>query len=352
MIFDKKISNIVKLIAIFFMLSHHLFSNNPYHLTANINYFPLSEGIVFAISTMGRICINFFVFISGYGLYKSYIDLDPISIKANFYFVIKRVINLLMQFWPFYFLTYLIKAIISGSIFLYGTSLVSLKYFIFDFFGVSFLFGTPLLNDTWWYLSFALIFILIFPLLAKVCKKNLLLLLIAVLLLLKVNIFTSYIKDYYLMFLFTGIIGISFARFDLYDKMIGLKGSNIKKNILATILLLFIFIGRGFNLFERTINSYIVVIVVFFLIEFFSKESYLKNFLSNLGENSTGIYYLHYIFCSTFLYYFIIIPRNFVFILLFLFIICLVLTKIVKKIELIARYDILSNKVIRALRLK
>ncbi len=56
------ISNIVKLIAIFFMLSHHLFSNNPYHLTANINYFPLSEGIVFAISTMGRICINFFVY--------------------------------------------------------------------------------------------------------------------------------------------------------------------------------------------------------------------------------------------------------------------------------------------------
>ena len=42
---------------------------------------------------------------------------------------------------------------------------------LFDFFGLSFLMGTNSLNATWWYMSLAIVFVLIFPFLYRFIRR-------------------------------------------------------------------------------------------------------------------------------------------------------------------------------------
>lgn len=73
MTFDKRQTNIAKGVAVLLLLWHHLFYNDPKNYgkfisVLNINNVPIEC----LIAILCKICVAIFVFLSGYGLFRSY----------------------------------------------------------------------------------------------------------------------------------------------------------------------------------------------------------------------------------------------------------------------------------------
>lgn len=96
-----------------------------------------------------------------------------LSAKEFTLYTKKRFFNL-MHGWLFVFLFCQIFSFFMDcyQIKRYGNSVAeAIVYFILDGLGVADLFGTPTLVATWWYMSFAIVIIIIFPLLILLYKK-------------------------------------------------------------------------------------------------------------------------------------------------------------------------------------
>lgn len=77
------------------------------------------------------------------------------------------------MFYWFAFLLTLVCQPLGRNIFdAYGTDLKSIVvYFLVDFFGLSYLFGTPTLNPTWWYMTLAILIVVLMPFIMKLIEK-------------------------------------------------------------------------------------------------------------------------------------------------------------------------------------
>ena len=96
--------------------------------------------------------MTIFVFLSGYGTAKSYIQkkfesenqLDIIR------YTVKRYISLLMSF-QFIYIIFFIPTVVQGRIHeVYGEGLLGFLFLLFDFFGLANVAGTATYNGTWW----------------------------------------------------------------------------------------------------------------------------------------------------------------------------------------------------------
>ena len=76
LIFGKNETAIIKGVAILLMLIHHLFMN-----TEGINYY--SQDFFNHLSSIGKICVSIFSFITGYGIYISYEKNNNLNAKNN-----------------------------------------------------------------------------------------------------------------------------------------------------------------------------------------------------------------------------------------------------------------------------
>ena len=179
--FSKKDTNIVKGVAIIIMMLHHCFlSANRFDKFA-VDFFPLSQNLVIAMARAGKCCVGIFTFLSAYGLTRSYMKQEKEygslgESKMAEKFVLRRCINLLSGFWFVYLVAFI------GSCFLSKMTPLAiycgdeadafrfLYYMLLDMLGLSRLFGTPALINTWWYMGLALTVIFIFPIMIKVYR--------------------------------------------------------------------------------------------------------------------------------------------------------------------------------------
>lgn len=109
--FDKTQTNIVKGIAVLLLLWHHLFFNDPKNYDIFISLFNL-RGIPVEcfIASYCKVCVSIFLFLSGYGLYKSYssylIKLEKskkkASVKTDLIYIKNHLIKLLSDYWFIY----------------------------------------------------------------------------------------------------------------------------------------------------------------------------------------------------------------------------------------------------------
>lgn len=161
----------MKGVAILMMLFHHCFESAGRYAGYELNFFPLTEAQTITIASFFKICVALFVFLSGYGITKSLGKTPPDSYAQQ---IGKRTFSLMSGFWFIFVLCIASAVVIMPSMLKVYTSehiLNSLLYIIYDFLGLSELFGTPTLLGTWWYMSLALIIIAIMPLLYKFYKK-------------------------------------------------------------------------------------------------------------------------------------------------------------------------------------
>lgn len=175
-VFRKEESNICKGIAIILMLFHHLFYKADNYSGFVINFFPFSEERINFYALLGKICVAIFVFISGYGIAASYRQVfQDKKADANeiVSFIWKRIWKLETFYWFAFVLTLVCQPLGRTVFDAYGTEFKSIVvYFFIDFLGLSYLFGTPTLNPTWWYMTLAILIIILVPLIMNLIKKT------------------------------------------------------------------------------------------------------------------------------------------------------------------------------------
>lgn len=156
--FTKAHTQIAKGIAILLMICHHLFAF-PDRLS-NVNfssiipfsnkYFELQTGI------FGKVCVSMFLFLSGYGLYISYIKNGSFKFKN----AIKKMKMFLFNYWIVFILFVPVGLIWFNysrnfSIFLSNFFLLSTSY-----------------NGEWWFARLYIELLLLFPIIKYFLNKN------------------------------------------------------------------------------------------------------------------------------------------------------------------------------------
>jgi peptidoglycan/LPS O-acetylase OafA/YrhL len=172
--FSKQDTLVVKGVAICCMLLHHCFMKAERFEGFEVAFSPFSQESVIAVAQLGKSCVGLFVFLSAYGMACSLLKQENISAASATHFVLRRLINLLSGFFAAYVVSVAGCALFSPERLLnYSSDSIgsSIFYVLCDGLGLSALFDTPTLIHTWWYMGFAIVLILVFPLLIKLYRK-------------------------------------------------------------------------------------------------------------------------------------------------------------------------------------
>ena len=173
--FTKEHTMQMKGIAIIILLFHHCFLNAqrwatvPYEKLATtkgwgyypISFAPFSSHTIQYLASFSKICVAMFVFMTGYGMWVSYESQKKKTTMSNY--IKKRMVTLMTGFLIIFVVTEILAIPTGRFIEVYGHDFRSVVYMIIDALGLAKLLGTPLFCLTWWYMSLAIVLIMIFP---------------------------------------------------------------------------------------------------------------------------------------------------------------------------------------------
>lgn len=181
--FTKEHTMQMKGIAIIILLFHHCFLNAqrwatvPYEKLATtkgwgyypISFAPFSSHTIQYLASFSKICVAMFVFMTGYGMWVSYESQKKKTTMSNY--IKKRMVTLMTGFLIIFVVTEILAIPTGRFIEVYGHDFRSVVYMIIDAFGLAKLLGTPLFCLTWWYMSLAIVLIMIFPFVHSIMEK-------------------------------------------------------------------------------------------------------------------------------------------------------------------------------------
>lgn len=181
--FTKEHTMQMKGIAIIILLFHHCFLNAqrwatvPYEKLATtkgwgyypISFAPFSSHTIQYLASFSKICVAMFVFMTGYGMWVSYESQKKKTTMSNY--IKKRMVTLMTGFLIIFVVTEILAIPTGRFIEVYGHDFRSVVYMIIDALGLAKLLGTPLFCLTWWYMSLAIVLIMIFPFVHSVMEK-------------------------------------------------------------------------------------------------------------------------------------------------------------------------------------
>lgn len=181
--FTKEHTMQMKGIAIIILLFHHCFLNAqrwatvPYEKLAAtkgwgyypISFAPFSSHTIQYLASFSKICVAMFVFMTGYGMWVSYESQKKKTTMSNY--IKKRMVTLMTGFLIIFVVTEILAIPTGRFIEVYGHDFRSVVYMIIDALGLAKLLGTPLFCLTWWYMSLAIVLIMIFPFVHSIMEK-------------------------------------------------------------------------------------------------------------------------------------------------------------------------------------
>lgn len=181
--FTKEHTMQMKGIAIIILLFHHCFLNAqrwatvPYEKLATtkgwgyypISFAPFSSHTIQYLASFSKICVAMFVFMTGYGMWVSYESQKKKTTMSNY--IKKRMVTLMTGFLIIFVVTEILAIPTGRFIEVYGHDFHSVVYMIIDALGLAKLLGTPLFCLTWWYMSLAIVLIMIFPFVHSIMEK-------------------------------------------------------------------------------------------------------------------------------------------------------------------------------------
>ena len=181
--FTKEHTIQMKGIAIIILLFHHCFLNAqrwatvPYEKLATtkgwgyypISFTPFSSHTIQYLASFSKICVAMFVFMTGYGMWVSYESQKKKTTMSNY--IKKRMVTLMTGFLIIFVVTEILAIPTGRFIEVYGHDFRSVVYMIIDALGLAKLLGTPLFCLTWWYMSLAIVLIMIFPFVHSIMEK-------------------------------------------------------------------------------------------------------------------------------------------------------------------------------------
>lgn len=181
--FTKEHTMQMKGIAIIILLFHQCFLNAqrwatvPYEKLATtkgwgyypISFAPFSSHTIQYLASFSKICVAMFVFMTGYGMWVSYESQKKKTTMSNY--IKKRMVTLMTGFLIIFVVTEVLAIPTGRFIEVYGHDFRSVVYMIIDALGLAKLLGTPLFCLTWWYMSLAIVLIMIFPFVHSIMEK-------------------------------------------------------------------------------------------------------------------------------------------------------------------------------------
>ena len=348
----KRESNIFKCLAIMLMLAHHLF------MYADQPDFPaLVYGPIFstperlaAFGQLCKLCVAIFVFISAYGTAMSCkgsaMDDDRALARKS----TERLIKLLVSFQFVYILAFALCPLGGKSWFtLYSPSrLENLFFALCDFMGLSYVLQTPSYNSAWWYMSLAIILILILPWLIKFCRK---LGSSCILLFLVISMWFNG-EFSFLRYFFVIPVGIVAAEYSVFQHATAFYFRHnlpIRLLILSCCVGVMVFMGKLYLNLGPSIyclcDSVMVISAGIFILLTLSRIPLLSTAAEFIGKYSMDIFLIHTFIFDLWFHDFTYSLRYPVLIFIFLLISSLTVSVVLGCLKKLCRIDILSLKI-------
>ena len=296
--FDKSNSLALKGIAILMMLMHHSFLSKSRYEGFKVSFEPLDAQHIISISVFMKICVPVFAFSSGYGLYLNYKKkkTSPGAWTAS------RALKTMSGF----YIIWIISAI-WGQI---GFDSVNEKFFekqnvykaitdmVINFLGLSKLLGTHTLNNTWWYMSAALVFVIMVPFFMK-AEEYLPVVFFVVCALPRMFLVKYSGSTEVMQFMPAFVFGMCVAKYDLLNRWFGMY--NTGKNKIIKFVVEFLLVVLSYKLYISLAgNTYaeikwvvVPAIVIAFCCEFINPIPKVKEVLMFLGKHSMNIFMVH-----------------------------------------------------------
>ena len=309
--FTKNDSLAVKGTAILILLWHHCFLEGRYPGTG-MSFFPFTESQVVNIAYFFKICVSIFAFISGFGLYQSLRKTAevPGTSRSVTKWYLQRYVKSFSGFWLIVVLVWILEQAIDGrtaAAYFQEGRLRGICYMLFQILGLSNLFGTPTIQWEWWYMTAALVFIILAPVFYYGLDKIGSIGCMAVMLLFP-RCFGQYPGGmHFLSFVPAFLLGMIFAKEELFSKLEGrINGSG--KRLCAGILLFVVLTFACYKItmalprqkfwdLELGLMPGIYITLIYLTV---CKIPGLKTAFRWIGKYSADIYLIHELFHSVY----------------------------------------------------
>lgn len=321
--FTKEHTMQMKGIAIIILLFHHCFLNAqrwatvPYEKLATtkgwgyypISFAPFSSHTIQYLASFSKICVAMFVFMTGYGMWVSYESQKKKTTMSNY--IKKRMVTLMTGFLIIFVVTEILAIPTGRFIEVYGHDFRSVVYMIIDALGLAKLLGTPLFCLTWWYMSLAIVLIMIFPFVHSIMEKYQWVVVVASIIVPRACGFGQSTDLFRYLLAYT--LGMYFAQHDLLARI---KEKFMEQNVAGKLLSLIVsliglaviikcrqnaWIGwkyldfwDGFAAMYMIVNSYIYIL----------NGKWIVKGLGFLGKHSMNIFLIHSFYRDVFFHEF------------------------------------------------
>ena len=303
---NKSQTNICKGVAVILLLIHHLFINIDDVTQYGVSCVFINSDMLLYIAQICKVCVSIFVFLTGYGCMRAVQIQGEDSLYWSVTF--KRYLRLMFGFW-FIFLPALCLKIFVGGINIYGDDLYTkCVNMLFDSLGLAHVFNTPTLNATWWYMSYALLLVLVTPFFIWLSKRaRLMVIPITIIVprfLLDLNeIGNAHFLPRYLLAL---VLGIICAQYCVFERIV--KKFVVADFVLAILFCVILGIFRQKVGYYEIIEALLAMLICYLSVKLIPLHKRSSSLFAFLGEHSMNIFLIHtfiyYYYCPRFIYSF------------------------------------------------
>lgn len=236
----------------------------------------------------------------------------------------------------------------------YGSGLKGICYFIIDALGMAYLFETPSLVGTWWYMSLAFTLIVVLPILIKIYNQIGFIYMMILFSLLSRQLALT--DSTLIKWLPATLLGIWFADKNLLVKIKEYKilsNPTANKCIKFVIELFLLFAcyrfrqsGLANTLFELK-DGVIPVIIIIFLYEFIKPIKFVNTALEFIGKYSMDIFLIHTVIRANCFRQFTYSFKYPIVIVAVLLVISLIIAIILETLKKLCKYDSLTDRIQR-----
>lgn len=294
----KEDSAALKGIAVLMLVFHHCYRIAEKFEKYEVVFRGFSAEQVITIARFGKICVAIFAFVSGYGLMCGYISkVKEKSPRSIWGYSSRHLLSTASGFWFTAIVFYLLYFLRDGSFQKWGDTLSErILAVTLDIFGTARLLGTKSLNGSWWYMSAALVFILLLPFLAACIESYggticmILLFLLPRMLQIGFPGGTSYWS-----FLMIFAAGMICCKYDFFARFHEWSSKSRKFCLTLSVLVITVFLYYQIDLktlweFQYAWTPFIVIV---FCVEYLFRIKPLTVFLQYLGKHSMNIWLVH-----------------------------------------------------------
>lgn len=323
--YSRKDTNVLKGIGVLLLMMHHCL-NKKYPFTLVLLKEP--HAYLPYITDMAKVCVFIFLFTSGLGMFRSFekkLSAEGKPVKSTLRFELSHFIKFYQMFWFIYLIFVPLGTAFGrdpGAIYRHKTA-----YFLYDFFGISYIAKKVLFIPTWWYNSILLMCYLLMPLFFLFLRKlpkvvNAIVLGITI----AVSLTLPYVREQsYVIYFVPFFLGMIAARYNIMESMRKALSRNTVQKILKLLILLVLltaFICVRLTLMKKAKYNYeldwIPAVLIALLADgYLPKETVVSRFLQTLGSHSGNIYLFHgfiySLYFSKFFYSFEYAPLVYIF---------------------------------------